>query len=233
MSGSALLEEAGWSDEDGDGIREAHGIFGVEDDTPLSFRYWTTTAQERVRVSEIIKMNLFDCGIEVTLEYFSFDEFFNYSSDGSVAGRDYDAVQFAYSSEIVPACDQWLSNKIPGDVGLKVGEVPWLLEELGDFAIPSKQAFIAWDIWNNSAYVNPTYDSVCLNALATLPGEEAYDRDHFLAQEIIMQDLPMIPLYWRNEVGATRPDLCGYNLDQNASSELWNVESIAYGSLCE
>ncbi len=32
----ALLEEAGWKDEDGDGIREAHGVEGVEDGTPLS-----------------------------------------------------------------------------------------------------------------------------------------------------------------------------------------------------
>ena len=32
----ALLDEAGWRDEDGDGIREAHGVEGVEDGTPLS-----------------------------------------------------------------------------------------------------------------------------------------------------------------------------------------------------
>ncbi len=32
-----LLDEAGWKDEDGDGFREAHGVTGVEDGTPLSF----------------------------------------------------------------------------------------------------------------------------------------------------------------------------------------------------
>jgi peptide/nickel transport system substrate-binding protein len=31
----ALLDEVGWKDEDGDGIREAHGVEGVEDGTPL------------------------------------------------------------------------------------------------------------------------------------------------------------------------------------------------------
>jgi peptide/nickel transport system substrate-binding protein len=31
----ALLEEVGWKDEDGDGIREAHGVEGVEDGTKL------------------------------------------------------------------------------------------------------------------------------------------------------------------------------------------------------
>ncbi len=29
------LEDAGWRDEDGDGIREAHGVEGIEDGTPL------------------------------------------------------------------------------------------------------------------------------------------------------------------------------------------------------
>jgi len=36
-----LLEEAGWKDEDGDGIREAHGVEGVEDGTPFSFEIHT------------------------------------------------------------------------------------------------------------------------------------------------------------------------------------------------
>lgn len=31
----ALLDEAGWRDEDGDGVREAHGVEGVEDGTPF------------------------------------------------------------------------------------------------------------------------------------------------------------------------------------------------------
>ena len=31
----ALLDEAGWRDEDGDGVREAHGVEGVEDGTPI------------------------------------------------------------------------------------------------------------------------------------------------------------------------------------------------------
>jgi peptide/nickel transport system substrate-binding protein len=34
-SARALLEEAGWRDEDGDGVREAYGVEGVEDGTPL------------------------------------------------------------------------------------------------------------------------------------------------------------------------------------------------------
>ncbi len=32
-----LLDDAGWKDEDGDGVREAHGVEGVEDGTKFSF----------------------------------------------------------------------------------------------------------------------------------------------------------------------------------------------------
>ena len=32
----ALLDEAGWRDEDGDGMREAHGVDGVKDGAKLS-----------------------------------------------------------------------------------------------------------------------------------------------------------------------------------------------------
>ena len=231
--GIALLEEVGWKDADGDGIREAHNVLGIDEGTPLSFRYWTTSAPERVQASEIFKQNLLGCGIEVSLEYFSFDDFFDFSANGPVAGRNFDLVQFAFNSEIVPACDQWLGSRIPGNTNLKVGEVPWLAQAFGNNVSRDDQAFIGWDIWNHAGYVNPDYDNVCTNALKTLPGEDAYIDNHYLAQEIIMQDLPMIPLYWRNEIGATRPDLCGYDLNQNAVSELWNIEGIGYGSLCD
>jgi ABC-type transport system substrate-binding protein len=126
-----------------------------------------------------------------------------------------------------------MSNRIPGDANLEVGDIPWMKDALGDSFSPDNLAFIDWDIWNNAAYVNPIYDDICANALNTLPGEESFEENHYQAQEIIMNDLPVIPLYWRNEVGASRPDLCGYALNQNAMSELWNVESIGYGTLCD
>ena len=49
-----LLDEAGWKDEDGDGIREAHGVIGVEDGTPFSFEIHTNagnTEREQVIVA--------------------------------------------------------------------------------------------------------------------------------------------------------------------------------------
>ncbi len=44
----ALLAEAGWTDDDGDGTCEAHGVEGVEDGTPLVFTHTTTAATLRM-----------------------------------------------------------------------------------------------------------------------------------------------------------------------------------------
>ncbi|MEP7292520.1 MAG: ABC transporter substrate-binding protein, partial [Chloroflexota bacterium] len=44
----ALLAEAGWTDEDGDGTCEAHGVDGIEDGTPLVFTHTTTAATLRM-----------------------------------------------------------------------------------------------------------------------------------------------------------------------------------------
>jgi peptide/nickel transport system substrate-binding protein len=50
-----LLEEAGWKDEDGDGVREAHGVEGVEDGTPFTFEIHTNAGNEE-RESLIVTM---------------------------------------------------------------------------------------------------------------------------------------------------------------------------------
>jgi len=134
---------------------------------------------------------------------------------------------------VEPICDKWLSNKIPGDSDLFVVDVPWLFKALGNSVSPQKQAFIDWDIWNHSGYVNHEFDIACENAMMSLPSEEEYRENHFIAQEIIARDLPMIPLYWRFEVAVTRPDMCGFNMDQNSISMFWNLEGLGYGSLCE
>jgi peptide/nickel transport system substrate-binding protein len=51
----ALLEEAGWQDKDGDGIREAYGVTGVEDGTPFSFEIHTNAGNNE-RESAMVVM---------------------------------------------------------------------------------------------------------------------------------------------------------------------------------
>jgi len=61
----ALLDEAGWKDEDGDGVREAHGVMGVEDGTPFSFEIHTNAGNtEREQVIVAFQQFWAEVGVE-------------------------------------------------------------------------------------------------------------------------------------------------------------------------
>ena len=60
-----LLEEAGYTDRDGDGIREAYGIAGVDDGTPLRVRW---TILDREEMGEAIQVQWHAIGIDVAIE---------------------------------------------------------------------------------------------------------------------------------------------------------------------
>lgn len=60
-----LLESAGYTDGDGDGIREANGVEGVEDGTPLSFR-WNVLHHEEI--GEAVQAQWRDLGIDLQVE---------------------------------------------------------------------------------------------------------------------------------------------------------------------
>ncbi|MGA9350496.1 MAG: peptide-binding protein [Anaerolineae bacterium] len=60
-----LLEEAGWKDENGDGIREAHGVQGVEDGTPFSFELNTNAGNvEREQLIQSMQQYWADVGVD-------------------------------------------------------------------------------------------------------------------------------------------------------------------------
>ncbi len=60
-----LLESVGYTDEDGDGIREAHNVPGVEDGTPLSLRW---TVLHHTEIGEVVQGQWRELGIELKLE---------------------------------------------------------------------------------------------------------------------------------------------------------------------
>lgn len=61
----ALLEEVGYTDSDGDGIREAQGVPGVEDGTPLSMRW---TVLHHTEIGEVVQGQWREVGIDLKLE---------------------------------------------------------------------------------------------------------------------------------------------------------------------
>jgi peptide/nickel transport system substrate-binding protein len=86
-----------------------------------------------------------------------------------------------------------------------------------------------WGGQNQSGYSNTEYDTICNAALQSLPGEAAYDENHLKAQEIFGRDLPVVPLYLRLKLAATRTDMCNFIMDPTNNSEMWNIEEFDYG----
>lgn len=235
-AGSALLEEAGWVDADGDPAtpRVYRGDNPhIPQGTPLSLRYWFPDAAQEQQVAEILQQSLARCGVQLTLQALPLESFTAPGPEGAVFGRDFDLAQFAWQTDAEKTCALWSSDTIPGDPARTVEEVPWLQAALGDTADPQAPAFpYGWGGGNIAAYSNPDFDRACRQARTSLPDRSEYVSAHQQAQRIFAEDLPAIPLYLGIRLAAARPDLCGLYVDPTAASELWNIEAMDYGEQC-
>ncbi len=90
---SALLEEAGWIDEDGDGVRECHGCLYAEEGTPAEFELLTNAGNTtRERIGEIIQSQLADLGIKVNFNAIDFNILVQ-----TLLGQEFDAIIIGWS----------------------------------------------------------------------------------------------------------------------------------------
>ena len=200
-AGQALLEEVGWLDEDEDSVREAQRIPGIRTGTP--FEVTLLLPEESAmpqQVARIVKTNLADCGIRVTLAPLPSWALYADGPEGPFFGRQFDLAETARQSDVVPACGHYMSSEVP-DRGRWYGN-------------------------NASGYSDPDYDAVCQAALWALPGTEEYEEYHKQAQAIFSEELPAIPLFTWLRVALARPGVLNFALDSTATSELWNVEML-------
>lgn len=135
----ALLEEVGWRDEDGDGVREAHGVESVEDGTRLSLTMNGYTGFDTLDLIELaVQEDLANIGMEVQIENQEFAVIFGTWDDGSprmLGDYDiliYDAGLFAepgadianrYGPDKVPSADN------PGGENI----YRWVREDVGEW----------------------------------------------------------------------------------------------------
>jgi peptide/nickel transport system substrate-binding protein len=216
---SALLDEIGWVDDDGDPAtpRVASGVAGVPDGTLLEFKYETTTATMRQQATQIMAESMAQCGMKVNLGYYPSSEWFADGPDGILFGRKTDLGQFAWLTGVEPPCDLYRGDMIAGD--------PAEVDENGKPVYPS-----GWGGQNQTGYADPEFDAACNKAVQSLPGQPSYDEGHLEAQAIFAEDLPVVPLFLRLKLAITRPDMCGFIMDPTANSEMWNIEAFDYGA---
>lgn len=199
--GQALLDEMGWRDEDGDGVREAHNIAAIKNGTALRFDFATRINSLREITLPYIAADLLACGIQAELRFLG-SEFFANEPEGIVYGRRFDLAEFAWLTGERPPCELYLSARIPTNENEWTGE-------------------------NVSGYQNPDYDAACEQALSAWPGTEAYLTAHHEAQRLFSEDLPALPLFMRLRFAVSRPDLTGLILDPIEAAETWNIEEFA------
>jgi peptide/nickel transport system substrate-binding protein len=206
---ATLLDEIGWLDADGDPAtpRVATGVVGVPDNTLLEFNYETTNATMRQQATQIMAQSMAGCGIKVNLSYYPASQWFAAGPDGKLYGRLYDLGQFAWLTGVTPPCDLYLSTQLPTEAN-------------------------GWSGQNNPGFHDPAYDTACNTQLQSLPGEPAYDTAAKEAQAIFADQLPVVPLFLRLKLAATRPDMCNFIMDPTANSEMWNIENFDYGTGC-
>jgi len=195
--GQALLEEMGWSDQNGDGIRE---LSGSRRTLTLDYASGPAGSPFREALMQFVQTQLREnCGIELRPSFFEPDELYALWPEGVLFGRKFDLGQFPWRTGVEPPCDLYLTQAIPSDQN------------------PGGA--------NNTGYSNPAFDEACLAAQQAL--DEATRRSrHAEAQAIFTQDLPSLPLFFRVKAGVALPRVNGYTVDPTANSDLWNIESI-------
>jgi peptide/nickel transport system substrate-binding protein len=136
--GRALLDAAGWSDRDGDGVRESGR-------RRLSVAYASGPAGSPFReaLMRAVQTQLREnCGMELRLETYTPDELYAPWPTGILFGRRFDLGEFPWRTGIEPPCDLYLTEAIPSD------------ENPGGA--------------NNTGYSNPAFDQACRAALSAL-----------------------------------------------------------------
>ena len=199
-AGQALLDSAGWRDEDGDGVREAYNIPGISSGTPFQVSYHTSNDPLRIQVAQLIQAQLAACGIQVNLNPMMATALFAPGPEGPLFGRRFDLAQFSWQASVDPLCDLFLSSQMP-DPG-------------------------RWQRPNVGGFLDDDYDVACRAALEAIPDSAIYVTKQIESQAIFSQRLPVLPLFQRLKVTFATPVVVGLSPNVSEASELWNVEQL-------
>lgn len=195
-----LLEQAGWTDEDGDGIRECHGCkYAVEKDpafegSPLKFTLLTNAGNvNREATGETIKAQLAEIGFQV----------------------DFQAIEFGALVDALLA-QQFDAIIIGWNLGL-----PFDPDSSSFFG---SAADIPGSGFGLTSYYNPEYEALLEEGKA-LPGCERAARAEIYKKtlQILYEDQPYLWLYATNVMVAAQPTVQGWDpLPYNAA---WNLDA--------
>jgi len=184
-----MLEGLGWRDEDGDGIREAVGVTGVEDGTPLSFRHSTTSGNlQRENVQLLVQQMLREVGVDMVIDNKRTAELFGtYEQNGIWSHGEYEMGGWSHGLRVP---DPEVSNR-------------YLCSEIASADNP------AGSQWYH--YCNPEVDELLLAQAQEFDAEQ---REEIILriQEILHEDAYHLYLFAVPLTYAVRSDLQNFVL---------------------
>jgi peptide/nickel transport system substrate-binding protein len=198
---NALLDEAGFLRNEEDGIRRWPGT-----NTPFRIGIGTDDGGDfRARINEIFRDSVAACGIEVETYQEPAAQWYGAGPSGTLFGRRFDLGTFAWLISATPPCHLYLSDAIPG---------------------PPPAFPAGWSGRNVTGWSNPNFDAACQAAQGAFLSTAAYGEYHEQALRIFTEEVPIIPLFPRLKVAATRPEVLNFHLDPTQQSSLWNIFEI-------
>lgn len=203
--GETSLNTLGWVDHDQDPAtgRRAEGVSGVPWGTTLELSLLVPGADGESSTAEMIKEQLLACGVEVEIEALPPSEMLAAGPEGPVFGRQFDLALFS-----------WTTGSYHLGQIFQTAEIP------GEYPAYAK----GWGGANATGYSNPAYDLACNTALTNLPDSEATREAVAELQTIFREELPVLPLFYRQELILSHPSLEG--IQSGSFLPLWNIERI-------
>ncbi|MEM9952028.1 MAG: ABC transporter substrate-binding protein [Chloroflexota bacterium] len=197
----SLLEEAGWVDGDGDGVRECTGcLYATEVDpsfegSPLTFTLLTNAGNvSREAVGETIKAQLEEIGWSVDFQAIEFGTLVD-----ELLGQQFDALIIGWSLGL---------PFTPGDS----------LEGL--FGVGND---VPGGGFNYTSYANQEFNAI-LDEMSALPGCDPATRNeaYAQAQQLLWEDAPYVWLFAGNVMRAAQANLA--NFDPIPNNYNWNID---------
>ncbi len=196
---AALLEEAGWVDEDGDGVREKDGI-------RFSIVYVTSTNQVRQKTQALVKQWWNEIGVEVELRDVNAGVYFGGDpASPDTLGKFYMDVQmFTNGNDSIDP-----QNYLAG----------WLCNDGANIASRANN----WLADNNERWCSEEYDALWQEYAATTDPDERFEMAKQL-NDMLAQNYVNLPLVFRASPSAWVNTLGGVGALNGWDSEEWNIE---------
>lgn len=194
----ALLDEAGWVDSDGDGVREKDGV-------ELRILYVTSTNAVRQKAQALVQQWWQEIGVATELKNVDAGVYFG----ADPASPDTLNKFFA---------DVQMFANNPDNTDPQTYMAGWLCGPDGENIATFENGFNGQ---NYERYCNPEYDALFATFAATADPAERAELAKQL-NDILAQDVVNMPLIFRGDVSAGNNSLTGVKMN-SWDSQLWNI----------